>query len=73
MNNNLPTWIMIGIQLFTILAGVLIYIITLPTKAEIHHEFTLLRADIKELNDRLGRLEQNHLEHLTAHHIPKSD
>ncbi len=49
----------------TLLICLATFLLGLATKEDI----SLIRADIKRLDSRIDQLQQNHITHLSAHHI----
>ena len=50
----------------TLLVCLATFLLGLATKEDI----SLIRADIKRLDSRIDQLHQNHITHLSAHHVP---
>ena len=81
MKDNLATWIVLLVQIITLIGGILIYVLSLPKKSDllalevrVKEDIGLLRVELrearKELKEDIDALNQNYINHL-AQHIDK--
>ena len=81
MKDNLAPWIVLLVQIITLIGGILIYVLSLPKKSDLlalevglKEDIGLLRVELretrKELKEDIDSLNQNYINHL-AQHIDK--
>ena len=51
----------------SMIVGVIVYIVALPTRSYIKDELEPIKAEIRELRVDIRRLEQNYIDHLAFH------